>query len=492
MIVRELIAKVGFKVDQQSAKNAGSAMDKIKTAAKLAVGVFAAIKAGGAVGGLISDVTALGDSLDKLSQRLGVTPDSLQRIQHAANLSGVSIGEMQSGLMQLQRQSYQAARGSKEAEEGFARLGVSVRDSQGKFKDAETLLGEVADGLNRIPDETERTALAMTLLGRGGAAMKPMLNQGSKGIREMGDEVEALGAKMSSEAIANAVALTDNLARVGQVTQGLKNVIGNELIPIINSVTERFLEWYKASREWIQLKLRNAIQWVVKAGEGLVKIWRTLWNWGGRLWDVTKALFGPLGKLAVGFALLAAVISSPALLIAVLALGLEDFITWLEGGESVIGDFLGPASQFSSWWEALDGILEDIESRFKTVRKAWDDLIGDMNLKDWANMGKEIALDVSQQGAAGFAMSTIGTTADFYGGSLSRMGGTMSALFGEGVGESFQRLRELEMESKAISRLSPGGGGGTNITIHAPNTQAVDIKDELHGALRSAATRRPR
>jgi len=358
--VRELIAKVGFSVDQASAKRADGAMSKIKTAAKAAVGVFLTAKAAGAVKGIVDDVRQLGDHLDKVSQRLGVSAQNLQKLEHAAELSGVSTSQLATGMQQLQRQAYNAARGSKESEDAFRALGVAVKDSSGNLKDPTVLMSEVAGGLNRVQSESERTALAMTVFGRAGATLKPLLKAGAEGINAMGEEVEALGATMSEDLIQQSVDLTDNLTRIQRVIQGVKNVIASKLMPPLNAMLEAFTAWWKVNGEIIRLRIGQAVEYISGAFSAFWDVFRVVLDGWWQLWNLLGDLTGGIGQIAVAFALLAAVLGGPATILLLLVAAFQDIYRWATGdGKTAMGELVGDFDSFKLKAEELWGVLKE-------------------------------------------------------------------------------------------------------------------------------------
>jgi hypothetical protein len=128
--------------------------------------------------------------------------------------------------------------GLKSAKDAFDRLGVSVTDADGVLKNQPQLLAEVADAFARTADGTEKTALAAELFGRKGTDMLQFLNLGAEGIRKLGDEAEALGAVMSTEAARAAEEYTDSLTRLDASFEGVKRTIGSAVMPILTSLTD--------------------------------------------------------------------------------------------------------------------------------------------------------------------------------------------------------------------------------------------------------------
>ena len=59
-----------------------------------------------------------------------------------------------------------AAKGSGTAYDAFKKLGVSVLDSGGQMKDAETIFLETIDALGEVKNATEQDQLAMDIFGK--------------------------------------------------------------------------------------------------------------------------------------------------------------------------------------------------------------------------------------------------------------------------------------------------------------------------------------
>ena len=68
------------------------------------------------------------DNLSKLSQKTGISVESLSLLKPIAEQSGISLEGLAKGMQKLATAMVEAAGGSKEQVEAFSRLGVSVKD----------------------------------------------------------------------------------------------------------------------------------------------------------------------------------------------------------------------------------------------------------------------------------------------------------------------------------------------------------------------------
>jgi hypothetical protein len=365
MIVRELFAKLGFKVDDKGAKEFDERMDKLKdTLVKVGA---AAAAAAAAVGAMVSQVVRQADLIDKASQATGVNTDSLQRLKYAADLSSVSFEKLQASLGFLNRAAFLAANGSKETGLAFTQLGIRVTDANGKLRPAEDMLGEISDRFAAMPDGTQKSALAMRVFGEAGAALVPLLNQGRAGISAMGDELVSVGGLMSPEQIRAGVALGDAVTRAKTAFFGLALTVAGPLLKPLNAVVDRLLAWWKANRDGIKLQVEETIAGIGKAFDVVWQKLRPLISGAGLLYDklgglkgmaaVVAAVVGlqlasalggaalALGKFVAGLKLasLWEAIASVGPLTLGLAIGaliliIDEFVTALQGGDTLLGE----------------------------------------------------------------------------------------------------------------------------------------------------------
>jgi hypothetical protein len=215
------------------------------------LGLGAGLSFGGLVAFAKSGIDAA-NALDDLSQRVGVSVESLSQFQFAAKMSDVSSEQLASGLMRLARAAAEAQGGAGETAEAFRALGVSVTNSSGQLKSTENLLLDVAEQFAGIEDGAGKTALAMRLFGRSGAELIPLLNQGRTGFESLRREAEELGLVISSQTAKAAAEFNDNLDRLTSASEKLKIQLANELLPSLNRFVNELLEGNRISGGFIE------------------------------------------------------------------------------------------------------------------------------------------------------------------------------------------------------------------------------------------------
>lgn len=171
------------------------------------------------------------DDLAKTAQRIGIAVDELSRLQYMADLSGVSMGGLQSAVQRMSRAMV-------DAEDKFAEVGIAVRDADGNMRGARDVMTDLADVLASMPDGAQKTALAMELMGRGGTELIPMLNGGAEALRSMAAEADSLGLVITPEMAKNAEAFNDNITRLQRNITGLTTSVTTALLPSVVSFSD--------------------------------------------------------------------------------------------------------------------------------------------------------------------------------------------------------------------------------------------------------------
>ena len=205
-------------------KSAQSSIDRfgvhVKNAGIIMAGALAGALAG--VGVAVRSAINDADKLGKLAQSVGVPIEELSKLKHVAELAGVSLEGLSTGIVRLSRAMNEAAsKSSGPAAEAFKALGISVRNADGSMKDASQIMSEVSDKFAGFKDGANKTALAVALFGRAGADLIPMLNQGSAAINAGKKEAEEFGLVVTKEAALGAEVFNDNMTRLSRLLSGV-------------------------------------------------------------------------------------------------------------------------------------------------------------------------------------------------------------------------------------------------------------------------------
>jgi hypothetical protein len=220
-----------------------------------------AMAAGGTVVAAFTAMTLaaakIAGEMDDLTKRAGVNSESFQKLSYAAKLNGVEMTSLSGGLIKLSKTLYDANENGKKSSTVFQELGINVVDNNGKLRQSDQVLLDVATKFKGMTNETEKVALAQKLFGKSGAELLPLLNQGKEGILAFGDEAKRLGLILSDEAITALTSLDDSVDKIKSGFGGLGNQIGAAFAPILNKLADG-LAWVIELFNKIPAPVRNA------------------------------------------------------------------------------------------------------------------------------------------------------------------------------------------------------------------------------------------
>ncbi|RWN44765.1 MAG: hypothetical protein EOR96_00005, partial [Mesorhizobium sp.] len=252
--IQSAAVKADFAKLSASLKTAGNDFATFgKRVALLGAGLAAAFGgAGAAVLELASSAGEAADSAGKAARSAGVTTQAYTELAFAAKMSNVEQTEFDAGLSRLSKTIGQAAQGSKSAQGVFEKLGVSLRDSTGHLRSTDTILLDVAEAFSRMPDGALKSALASELFGKAFARLLPFLNEGKRGLIDLGAEARALGITFTDAQAKIGDNLGDALDGVSAAARGVKLQLGLIFAPAITQAATALVGRIKELRPAIQ------------------------------------------------------------------------------------------------------------------------------------------------------------------------------------------------------------------------------------------------
>ena len=149
--------------------SAGEAMRGISTAA-------AAVTA--AIGALTVKSGKWADDINTMSKVYGIGTGELQKYSAAADLVDVSVEDIAKTHLRLTKAMSGSEDETGAQADAFAKLGIETRDANGELRDADTVWQETIKALGEMTNETERDALAQTLMGKSAANLNPLIEDG--------------------------------------------------------------------------------------------------------------------------------------------------------------------------------------------------------------------------------------------------------------------------------------------------------------------------
>lgn len=206
-------------------KKSNSAIGKLgKSFAVLGVTATAALTA--TFSKLTKDTIELGDHIDKMSQKMGMSNKAYQEWSFIADIAGTNIDSLKASMKTL-------ATAAANNNSAFARLGITAQELSTLTQ--EQLFERVIQGLQGISSTTERTYLAGQLLGRGATELAPLLNMSAQEVANLKNRVAELGI-MSDQGVYNCAAFRDAVTELKLAWAGIGHVLAEYVVPILTAV----------------------------------------------------------------------------------------------------------------------------------------------------------------------------------------------------------------------------------------------------------------
>ena len=226
------------KIDWESVGDVVGKVGKAFGAALTALGA-AAVGAASALAGLTVSASNYADDILTTSANTHIATDDLQKYSYALNFVDGDINTLTGTLKKNTQIMSKARDGNAAFMAAYEKLGVSITDANGELRNGQDVYWEVIDALGQVENETERDALAMTLLGKSGTELNTIIDAGSEAFKAYGEEAEAMGAVMSGESLNALGAFNDKLQQLKAGLGGLKNAAALIALPFLDDLAEK-------------------------------------------------------------------------------------------------------------------------------------------------------------------------------------------------------------------------------------------------------------
>lgn len=309
----ELFVEIGARTGKLK-KGFGEATQKLQKFGRQAMKIGAAMTAAGtavslALGKITKDTIEYGVKLDKLRKTVDATAEELSGLGYAAEQEHASFETLGKGLTILSKYMHYAEQGMATYKREFDAMGISVTDSEGRLRSAHDVFLDMADWMHTSgAPETEKTAVAFTLLGRSGKELIPMLKTGREHIKALSTEAKDLGITMDDKTAAAMKALSDEITKAKKGLRGIALEIGSTLAPILGKLVSALQVAFKWFKE-LPAPLKRNLTIGAALGAALLTVGGAFTMIAGVIAVAMPAitgLIGPLGMLLAAAVALAA------------------------------------------------------------------------------------------------------------------------------------------------------------------------------------------
>lgn len=443
-VVNEIVTKFSFL----GSPNILSGFNKNLGKSITLIGAFtvAAVGAAGATMSWAQGILSALDPMIQLSRETGVAISTMQELGFAASQNGSDIDAVTGTIDALTSKIGDAAnKGSAD----FARLGISVRGTNGEIKKADTILFEVrnrfkAMGLTMSQQRTFATSLGID------KSLLQLMNKTDAQLGSLTAQAREYGVATKEQADL-AAKVNDSQAKMKFVMSAVSREISLALGPSLIEMSEGFSQLLADNKDWI-----------VEGAKATVEVVKMIMASFNRLKPVLIFVAGAfvVAKIAaLGFSGVMGVLLSPVVLITAAILAavfiIDDLIVAFNGGNSVIQDFF-IAFTGVDIVPIMHGIVEAVRFIMPEIKE-----VGAVVMDVFKLMGLYIATTVK--------LIVKLLTGDFSG-AFDVIKDAANAMF-EGIKSIFSRLfssfGKIFDKLKTIGKFIPGLSFGTDDTIVA-------------------------
>ena len=247
------LQKLGY-----AAKKTQQDVSTLKTIELSRVFISAVQSVAGSFTSFVAGAASAVASVDDLSKRTGVSAQTLQAYQFAAEQSGVSVETFGKGIQKLGINLGEAQTGNKSAIKSFADLGLSVQELS--RLSPEQAFEKVAAAISQLPNPAQQAAAAVSLFGKSGAELVPVFQEGAGFLADMRQQAEGLGLVLGQTQVQSLAQLDDSFGALSATVQAFKQRVTAELAPAL----------IQASQSAAQFIAAINVQEVAKAAESAI------------------------------------------------------------------------------------------------------------------------------------------------------------------------------------------------------------------------------
>ena len=413
-VVKEFLVSLGLETE------GALDFDNMVGKATLAVaGLGAATFAvAGAIFAFTHKIAEQYDALGELADRTGTTAADLEELGYVAQLTDSSMAQATASIEGLTRAAGDAALGIGRSKKVFEQLGISVKDSNGNLKNTTDLLYEIGGAVKDM--ERGQQVAVLERLGIDRTMIKAITTDVS-GLREEFKAVYDAAGLSSEDATEKANKFMDAMDRMSFVMATVGKSIA---VNFMAKFTESIDTFRKLVVEMLPRIMRILLP-IMSTVLTLADVFATLAfraaqaigtviDW---VMQIVNAMDGwALGIIAVVAAwkyLNLAFLATPVgMLISLgLALGLliDDFMTWQEGGESLI-----PWGDWAEQIEMAKGIIGSLRTYLENVFMYIFGLVGALiDLFSGDFQGALISLQIAFEAFADIMKNAFGPALDY-------------------------------------------------------------------------------
>lgn len=369
------VGQVNLRAMSEQFKDMGN---KLTAAGQAMRGLsMAAAAVAASIGAVTVKSASWADDINTMSKVYGIGTRELQQYSAAAELVDVDVETIAKSHSKLTKQMNSAADGTGASAEAFEKLGVSVTNSDGSLRDADTVWQETIAALGQVTNETERDALAMQLMGKSAQELNPLIEDGGEAYKNLADTLAKYDLDyIDQETLDQANAFNDSLDTIKAVGMVAFQQLGTQLAAYLAPAMERVVDLVGQIAQWFT-SLSPETQALIATIAGVVAVLAPLLLGLGKISFAISSIMGLMATVgpAIGGIITAL---GPVILIigAVIAVGVLLYKNWdtikakaLEFKDKVVATFNDFKARVTAQFNAIKtAIVTPIQNAIDKVK----------------------------------------------------------------------------------------------------------------------------
>ncbi len=367
------VGNVNLKAASEQVKEVGN---KLTAAGEAMKGVsMAAAGLVTSLGIVAYKAGAAADDLNTMAKVYGIGTAELQKYGAAANLVDVDVDTIAKSHLKLTKAMSGSEDETGAQAEAFKKLGVSITDADGNLRDSDAVWQDTIVALGKVSNETERDALAMTLMGKSAAELNPLIEDGGETYKMVADTMSKYNLDyVDQETLDAANKFNDELDTMKMLGTVAIQQVGSQLAATLAPALEKIVDWVGKLAEWLGNLSPEVLTVIGVIGTIVAVIAPVLLVLGKVAFAISSimSLVSTIGP-AIGGALAAA---GPviAIIAAIIAIGILLYKNWdkikakaIEIKDAVVAAFQNLKAKVEAIFKKIKQIATTVWNGIKTV-----------------------------------------------------------------------------------------------------------------------------
>lgn len=188
------------------------------------------------------EMAQINDAINDNAEKANMSTKQYQKWAFVMQMAGSDASALRGQINQLNQRLKSADSGSESAISGFNRLGISVYDVNGEFRDSTELFEEAITKLQKIDNTTTRAAIAAQIFGRNASELNGVLNLSSADMDKLIRAQNVLGLNATNNAIRLAGAYNDAKDVLSAAVKSMKSSISEIILPALTQLISAIIK----------------------------------------------------------------------------------------------------------------------------------------------------------------------------------------------------------------------------------------------------------